>query len=110
MTSLALLDYKLPCDIWSIIRRQTLERDKYECRRCGLSLPKLDIHHIKIIREPDGRRYKLNNPENLISLCRGCHKKVEADRQRWEKKMVKIQYRLTGKRYVSWNSEVMYDD
>jgi HNH endonuclease len=57
---------------WQIIRQQVLERDNYTCRECGQPIQRLDVHH-KIPRRKGG----LDILENLISLCRKCHKIVE---------------------------------
>lgn len=65
---------------WRKARRKCLERDNYTCQMCGITKQELsqnpDVHHIRPIR-------KFDNPEdahfveNLISLCRKCHKKIE---------------------------------
>lgn len=66
-------------------RRQMFRRDKYTCQCCGelhalknsfgIYLPttdgELDLHHIIPVEEGGG-----DEPENLITLCRGCHKKI----------------------------------
>lgn len=42
-------------------------RDKNTCQKCG-KMDDLDVHHI------DGDRLN-NNPKNLITLCKKCHRK-----------------------------------
>jgi len=61
-------------------RKGVLDRDNYECQFCGVSDDQhraehgrgLDVHHI-VPRRADGG----NDPSNLISVCRGCHKRLE---------------------------------
>ena len=55
-------------------------RDNYKCQLCGMpeceNIRKLDIHH---------KDYNKKNclPNNLISLCRGCHIKTNINREYW---------------------------
>ena len=65
-------------------RRQMFRRDNYTCQDCGelhayqneygVYLPttdgKLDLHHINPVEYGGG-----DEPKNLITLCRECHKK-----------------------------------
>jgi 5-methylcytosine-specific restriction endonuclease McrA len=65
---------------WCRIRRKRREKDNYTCQRCGETKEEIgrnpDVHHIIPVREFD-------NPEdahyidNLVSLCRSCHRLVE---------------------------------
>lgn len=55
---------------WLNIRKEVLERDRYECQHCGAENPvaTLEVHHIIPVR--------LNGSdelENLIVLCQRCH-------------------------------------
>jgi len=69
---------------WREARRQTLERDENKCRRCGTTAQEhkerhgreLDVHHIVPIKEYESFE-KANDLDNLISLCRPCHTKLE---------------------------------
>lgn len=69
---------------WHKKRKQRLKLDDYECVICKISNKKhykekgygLDVHHIKPRRAFEDIE-KSNKIENLISLCRSCHKKVE---------------------------------
>lgn len=65
---------------WKAARRKTLRRDNHRCRNCGTSSEELgcepDVHHIKPIREYDDPT-EAHMMDNLITLCRACHMKVE---------------------------------
>jgi hypothetical protein len=70
---------------WSRMRRETLQRDNHTCQRCKAT-PKgrrHDVHHIKPV-------VTFENPndahtiENLITLCRPCHMRVEWHGVDWD--------------------------
>lgn len=56
------------------LKRAIRERDKCVCKICGNC--GLDIHHIDYDK-------KNCNPDNLITLCRSCHIKTNANRKKW---------------------------
>lgn len=56
------------------IKNAILERDSYCCFICGKTT-RLHVHHI-IPRIEGGA----NAPENLVTLCAGCHRSVESGR------------------------------
>ena len=61
-----------------ILKQQIRERDEFTCQLCWEEEngKKLSIHHIDY--------NKMNcNPNNLITLCRGCNSKVNANRPEW---------------------------
>lgn len=66
---------------WWRVRREALERDGYTCQNCGKSPTELernpDVHHIKRVRDFD-RPQNAHTLENVITLCRSCHRNVEA--------------------------------
>ncbi len=66
---------------WWRIRRQALERDDYECQQCGVDADQLgrnpDVHHVRPVRSFD-RPAEAHTLANVISLCRSCHRRVEA--------------------------------
>lgn len=67
---------------WSAQRRKAIERDNNRCQICGLRLNNkskklIDVHHIKPYREFNGDYLSANDLNNLITLCRSCHKRVE---------------------------------
>jgi hypothetical protein len=53
------------------LRIATLMRDGYQCTQCGKKNTRLDAHHI--IWKEGGSKDTI---ENLITLCKGCHRKV----------------------------------
>jgi len=71
---------------WQPQRRRTLERDGRKCRVCGLLDSEhhdqhgqgLHVHHIRPFREfGKDRHEEANALENLITLCRSCHRRWE---------------------------------
>lgn len=59
-----------PADIWTAhFTTKIRKRDGYSCRICGVNRIGLDIHHI------DENKDNCNE-NNLITLCRKCHKNV----------------------------------
>jgi 5-methylcytosine-specific restriction endonuclease McrA len=66
---------------WWRIRREALERDGHRCQHCGVGATELgqepDVHHITPVREFD-QPSKAHTLQNVISLCRPCHRRAEA--------------------------------
>lgn len=65
---------------WWNVRRQALERDQYSCQSCGRNNSELgrnpDVHHLTPVRdfeEPCNAHFL----ENVVSLCRSCHRLAE---------------------------------
>lgn len=58
------------------LRRSIRERDNYTCQICGKE-PSVHVHHID---------YDKNNcnPNNLVTLCHGCHSKTNVNREYWK--------------------------
>ena len=72
-------------DDWTeSLRELVRQRDNYSCRLCGETEKKLgrkpDVHHIDWIKEN-------SHPDNLISLCRACHRKVHSDSREYFEKL-----------------------
>ncbi len=58
---------------WLQIRQMILERDKFNCQRCGLT------HHEIILNVHHKIPYRINednSSENLITLCQRCHANI----------------------------------
>jgi 5-methylcytosine-specific restriction endonuclease McrA len=70
---------------WSEQRKNVLKRDNHSCRRCGKNQKELgrepDVHHIEPLRkfkEDDEIKWSVaNSKDNLVSLCKSCHIKIE---------------------------------
>lgn len=52
------------------VRQYVLYRDGYRCQYCGETKGKLHVHH------KESRKTGGNAPDNLITLCERCHKKL----------------------------------
>lgn len=69
---------------WKGQRREARERDDYTCQRCGMGKEEHEelfdelphVHHITPFRQFDDPE-EAHFLENLITLCRLCHRKVE---------------------------------
>ena len=74
---------------WEQQRNKARARDGYRCQHC--QAPERpgrahDVHHIQpfrtfgYVRGQNDRYREANRLENLVTLCRSCHRRVEADR------------------------------
>lgn len=63
------------CKKWKKVRKDAKDRDGFQCIRCG-SCEMLDVHHIKPVREFEDYM-DAHTLENVVTLCRSCHRKVE---------------------------------
>lgn len=71
---------------WPQIREEIIERDSEQCQECGKRREECDrdlhVHHIKpwvkFGDTVDERNQKAHYPENLITLCASCHRKIES--------------------------------
>lgn len=71
---------------WGQQSHAARKRDNYRCQGCGKRQKKraFDVHHIKPFRlfgyipGENDRYLEANQLENLITLCKSCHKLVEA--------------------------------
>jgi len=67
---------------WDAQRRKAIERDGRRCQSCGINQSntsselELDVHHHKPYASFDDPE-EANRLENLITLCRYCHRKYE---------------------------------
>jgi hypothetical protein len=73
---------------WDRQRERALERDGWVCQDCGLFDDEhrerhgygLDVHHLEKAREFEDRR-EAHELENLVALCRACHREWERERR-----------------------------
>ena len=77
-----------------LLKRKIKERDNYKCQICGIPeeecITGLLIHHIDF--------YKNNNIyNNLITLCRSCHGKMQRNRDYWKNYFQKTTEVLNGR-------------
>jgi 5-methylcytosine-specific restriction endonuclease McrA len=57
---------------WRALRVQVLRRDGHKCRECG-SRGRLEVHHVRPVREAPELAFDL---ANLAALCGPCHARV----------------------------------
>lgn len=66
---------------WKIQSLAARERDKFTCRKCGMTEEllgrKLDVHHA-IPYGSFESNVGANNLDHLVSLCPSCHRKAES--------------------------------
>jgi DEAD/DEAH box helicase domain-containing protein len=74
---------------WERQRNRARARDGYRCRHCGVSERAdraHDVHHVEpfrtfgYVRGKNEQYLVANRLENLVTLCRSCHRRVEVDR------------------------------
>jgi hypothetical protein len=65
-------------DWTATLRRSIRERDNYTCRMCNKPQGDIahDVHHIDYDKQH-------SVPDNLITLCKSCHKKTNSKREKW---------------------------
>ena len=59
---------------WMVVRLEAKRRDDWRCQRCGAK-GRLEVHHIKRVKEHPELAYTL---KNLMTLCGACHAKETA--------------------------------
>ena len=73
---------------WIQIRSKIYKRDNWTCQKCGKKChTDIQCHHS--IPESEGGSHI---PENLVTLCKSCHIKVENEyngHRRWDKKPIR---------------------
>jgi DEAD/DEAH box helicase domain-containing protein len=81
---------------WKDIRERVRTRDKYTCQVCGAveSSRQHEVHH-KVPFRAFTIKEEANRLDNLTTLCRSCHKQVEAN--------VRMRSGLAGLAYVLGN-------
>ena len=65
-------------DFNNLLKEQTRQKNNFICQSCGLvqNGVKLDVHHVDYNK-------KNCSPDNLITLCRKCHRKTNSNRNFW---------------------------
>lgn len=61
---------------WDLQRMRALKRDRYQCQICGRKND-LIVHHKEPVKKLDDW-HEVNRLENLVTLCRSCHTRLEA--------------------------------
>lgn len=67
-------------------RRKVLERDDYKCRLCG-SKKHLECHHIRAYASNQSLAYE---PNNMIVLCKKCHKRITGSELYYQELLTKL--------------------
>jgi len=74
---------------WKALRMQALERDGWQCVRCG-ERRRLEVDHIKPVRTHPELSYSLDNLQCLCGRCHARktrievgHKPLPPERQKW---------------------------
>ena len=74
---------------WQSCREAAISRDRYLCQDClqqGRISTAEEVHHIKPLTPENVTDPSISlNLENLVSVCRECHKARHGARQRWYK-------------------------
>ncbi|MDD5288426.1 MAG: HNH endonuclease signature motif containing protein [Dehalococcoidales bacterium] len=61
---------------WTWASNAALRRDGYRCQECGVrGKRRLQVHHLVPLKGSNRIISVLNKPENLIVLCKKCHRK-----------------------------------
>lgn len=92
-------DVKFRREDFNSDRRSILKRDNYSCRLCGDSKNKKEIHHIIPKKNGGG-----NTENNLITLCRPCHKKVTGVEYKYINKF----YSILERKNSNYNKHIMH--
>ena len=86
--------FKLSASRWARVRRSALERDNYQCRKCGRG-GRMQVDHVRPLHL-GGAWYDLGKPSQ--ALCYTCHKaktsrreiKVRPDRPGYREKWAEL--------------------
>jgi hypothetical protein len=86
-----------------VIRSQVLLRDHFRCQECGY-YKHLEVHHV-VPRSKGGT----DDPENLMTLCTRCHKKIHGFRDviRKKKRHTRRNKRKKFRRYINKHKDIV---
>ncbi len=62
---------------WQKKRLKIMERDNFTCRHCRNKEKTLNVHHL---RYSGGKKPWEYDDQFLVTLCEGCHEKIEEER------------------------------
>lgn len=84
---------------WAELRNVILERDGYECQRCGATAAEavLDVHHLTY------EQFGNEAYDDLQTLCRECHEEADEER-RWEARVEAYARKRWGIGWRKWVS------
>ena len=85
-------DYSDP--LYKNWRSKVYKRDRRTCQICG-SKKKIEAHHIRRWSEFPQLRF---DPNNGVTLCRACHRKITNFEKSWESLFIKIVARNNAKK------------
>ena len=60
---------RIPYRLWRRLRAQILHRDNWRCQVCGRPAGRAEVDHIEPLQDGGATIF----PENLQTICRGCH-------------------------------------
>ncbi len=63
-------DYMALSKAWKNLREKRLQKDGYQCQKCGSAI-NVQVHHI---RYPDAWGHE--TIDDLVTLCDSCHKEI----------------------------------
>lgn len=76
-----------PDNIFKLLKFLIIPRDEYKCQLCNKTILETDlvVHHIDY-------NHNNNDPENLITLCKGCHYLIHffSNKKHVVRKLIKI--------------------
>jgi len=82
-------------ETWNRKRKKVQERDENVCQLCQKQPEqKPDVHHIKPVREFENPN-EAHTMENMVQLCRSCHRKMEVKTEKEQRERIEIPERGT---------------
>lgn len=93
-------DY-LESELWAEIKDAVLDRDRWRCRVCDAQATA--VHHTDYNRET----LLGDSFDGLVSICHGCHAKIELDRNGNKRPLFKammVYFRLVGCKRIPYKT------